>query len=295
MKSVREFFYLAKNVDVFSAIYYLYYKLALKIHNFSWVQSYRNRKDVWVDNIYAHLQVLNNDVEIVNGKKLLVLSPRKNHINRVYLRPFSSDSLVYNQVLVQKNYLPVIEIYNQVFKTKPVNFMDLGANIGLTSLFFANYYDDLKIMAIEPFKENVEMAELNMNANKLKGYKIIYGGVWNKNTRLSLNRNFRDGKEWGISLTEDPNGEIEGFSLEQLLDDLIAPIDFLKIDIEGAEAELFKDLVYAAGFLKKVKCLVMEIHDEFKCRNAIYSTLIQNDFIYYNILDLTIAVNRRYI
>jgi FkbM family methyltransferase len=295
MKSLREFIYLAKNVNFFSAVYYLYYKVALKIHNFSWNQSYRKSKKEWVDNIYSHLQVLNNDVEIINGKELIALSIPENPTNRIYLRPFSSDFMVYNQVLIQKNYLPVITIYNQIFKTKPVNFIDLGANIGLASIFFANHYSDLNIIAIEPFKENVEMAEINMKANKLKDYKIIHGGVWNSNIRLSLNRNFRDGKEWGISLIENSAGEIEGFLLEQLLKDLILPIDFLKIDIEGAEARLFEDYHYAAGFLKKVKCLAMEIHDEFNCRNTIYARLKENDFIYYDILDLTIAVNRKYI
>ena len=67
-----------------------------------------------------------------------------------------------------------------------------------------------------------------------------------------MSRNFRDGKEWGINLVEDRSGDIHGFCLEELLSRLPF-VDIVKIDIEGAEKNLFEDNAYAARFLKRNK------------------------------------------
>jgi FkbM family methyltransferase len=291
MKSIREFIYLSKKANFFYALFYLFYKARLRVQNFHFFKKFKKNKESWIEKIYAYLEVQNNKTEIVNGKKLFY----ENYKGlKIYLRPCSSDILVYSQVIHQKSYQPVIEIYDQIFKTRPIRLIDLGANIGLTSIFFAKKYKEISITAFEPFKENVEMAELNMRTNNLKSYKIIEGGIWNKNTNLSLKRDFRDGKEWGINLVETLDGKIPGYGIQEILLNYEEPIDFLKIDIEGAEVKLFENIDYASGFLKKVKCIAMEIHDEFKCRNTIYHALKVNYFIYYDIGDMTIALNRNY-
>ena len=168
MKSLREFIYLAKKASTAEAIFYLFYKVSLKIRNFSSFKNYRKRRTVRLNKIYEHLYLLNNNRELVNGKELVVLKDFKNNFSKIYLRPFRSDFQVYSQVILQKSYQPVIDIYNQVFKLPPNNFIDLGANIGLTSVFFENQYKDLDILAIEPFKENIEIAELNMKSYHLR-------------------------------------------------------------------------------------------------------------------------------
>ncbi|MEO7049192.1 MAG: FkbM family methyltransferase [Ferruginibacter sp.] len=284
---------MTKDANILYAVYYLFYKISLKFQNPLFSKNYIKNRTVWLANIYDHLNKLNNKLETINGKALIVLKSGDDG-SKIYLRPFSSDFQVYSQVIVQKSYQPVIEMYNQIFKLPPNNFIDLGANIGLTSVFFANTYKHLDIIAIEPFIENFEMAELNMRSNQIKNFSLIHGGIWNKKTKLALKRDFRDGKEWGINLMEDSKGEIEGFCLNELLNS--RPItDILKIDIEGTEKILFEDSDYASKFLKRVKCLAMEIHDEFKCRDSIYAILNKNDFIYYNIQDMTVALKKNFI
>jgi FkbM family methyltransferase len=295
MKSIREFIYLSKYANIFYAFFYLLYKASFKAYSFPLIRIYGTEKKKWLTKIYDHLNLLNSKTEIISGKELIIVTSHQDNFLKIYLRPFSSDLQVYSQVITQKSYQPVIEIYNQIFKTQPAQMIDLGANIGLTSIYFAKKYENLSITAVEPFKENAEIAELNMRTNNLKNFKILQGGVWNKITNLSLKRGFRDGKEWGINLAEDSYGKIKGYCLNQLLDQYYHPIDFLKIDIEGAEEKLFADQIYAAEFLKKIKCLAMEIHDEFNCRNTIYEILKENNFFYYDIQDMTIAINKKFI
>ena len=40
-------------------------------------------------------------------------------------------------------------------------------------------------------------------------------------------------------------------------------IDLLKIDIEGAEQQIFNDEPHLAQFLPSVRFLILEVHDEF--------------------------------
>jgi hypothetical protein len=55
-------------------------------------------------------------------------------------------------------------------------------------------------------------------------------------------------------------------------------INLLKIDIEGAERELFQ--ANAGEWLSKVDVLVIELHDRFKqgCSKAFYSAICNRDF-----------------
>lgn len=134
-----------------------------------------------------------------------------------------------------------------------------------------------------------------MAKNNVGKYKILEGGIWNKNANLSLNRDFRDGKEWSINLTENVKGEIKGYSLSGLLETYNQPVDILKIDIEGGEKALFEDQDYSTSFLRKVKIIAIEIHDEFDCREMIYGALKKSNFIYYESGETTIGINKHYL
>ncbi|WP_315819838.1 hypothetical protein [Paraflavitalea speifideaquila] len=63
------------------------------------------------------------------------------------------------------------------------------------------------------------MMKLNFEVNNISKTAIIEGGVWNRNEKLFLNRDFRDGKEWSISVGA-PNGsggEIQAFSILDII------------------------------------------------------------------------------
>ncbi len=56
-------------------------------------------------------------------------------------------------------------------------------------------------------------------------------------------------------------------------------IDILKIDIEGAETELFLEYPIIDQILINTKVVIIEIHDEFNIREKIYAVLKKNRFI----------------
>ena len=236
-----------------------------------------------------------NATSVVEGKKYIRVSDAR-FPQPLYLRPYSSDRNVFLQVLVNREYQVVADIYNQYFRQPARNIVDCGSNIGLTSLYFSRCYPGARFVSVEPVRENIETLKLNFSAAGMTNYKIIEGGVWNEDRMLALNDTFRDGKEWSFNLREsdDSDNGIPAYSLLKIVSDFNEPVDILKIDVEGTEKVLFADDTYTDKFLSRVKCVAMEIHDEFNCREQIYHALTKANFFYYDIKDMTIAINRNY-
>ncbi|MGN6194456.1 MAG: FkbM family methyltransferase [Ginsengibacter sp.] len=289
----KEVLYLYRNIGYSAAITYIVYRLKLKFTHSKSAIHRRKNKGILLEKINEHLFVYNNGLVKIKQNFLIEI---KEDNRKIWLRPFSSDRKVYDQIFKKQEYKPVIHFFSQFFVESPRLIIDLGGNIGLASVYFSALFPNAKIFAVEPFGSNIELAEKNMTENISK-FKLIKGGVWTTNTTLGLNRKFRDGKEWSINLIEDEKGEVAGFSLLDLLNEIREKesVDILKIDIEGTEKKLFEDKEYASNFLKNIKCLAIEIHDEFDCRQTIIEILKNNSFIYFESGETTIAINKNFI
>ena len=212
-----------------------------------------------------------------------------------------SDRLVFEQVYVDKEYLPICEYFINNLNSEEsgqINIIDAGANVGYTSLFFNSVFPSAKIIAIEPDNQNFlilsENISLNQLENKIVPLKMALLGKADIN--LLTKTDFRDGKDWAITVEEtNIKTDLKSTSISQILSQFqINEIDILKIDIEGAERYLFEedsDLTY----LNRVKSLIIEIHDEFNCRSQIYYKLKKNGFVIVNLGESTMALNTKYI
>lgn len=174
----------------------------------------------------------------------------------LYLRNKTSDLDVYHQIFIQKEYQKPLSILKSLgFFSKSSLILDIGANIGLSALYFKQELNGAQIYAFEPFETNLSRIP--------KEIESFQTGLWSKDTKLGINRNFRDGKEWSVQVVEDRNADINGKSLNTILTDLnIEVVDLLKVDIEGSEFEVFLNDKQMPENLKKVKAVVIEIHDE---------------------------------
>jgi FkbM family methyltransferase len=176
-------------------------------------------------------------------------------------------------------------------------FIDAGANVGYTTVYFSQLYNFDKIFAIEPSIENIKI--LKQNIEKLYNLKNIT--VYQKalahteNSTFNIDKSFRDQKDWSIATVEDPSGNIEGITINEIItSNNLKHITLLKIDIEGAERFIFNkenDLT----FLNIVKVLAVEIHDEYNIREEVYDLLIKNNFIIFESGELTVAINKKFI
>ncbi|MCC5612605.1 FkbM family methyltransferase [Nostoc sp. CHAB 5834] len=233
---------------------------------------------------------------VKKNKKTINITFNERYNSPVTLRSgdHDSDIAVFKQILCWEEYRAVVKIYRSYFKEDVNSIVDAGGNIGLTSLYFSAHFPHASIVSIEPDPENFEL----LNAN-LRGYNVncLLGAVWSRNCQLTLVNDFRDHSSWSRRVVESEeltSNSVTAYSLahiKQLYQ--FEYIDILKIDVEGAEKELF--MAEDLSFLKITKCVAIEIHDEFKCRDAIYKRLDEYGFLRSNSGELTIGINQNFI
>ncbi len=189
----------------------------------------------------------------------------------IFLRTNTTDAPTFSQIFIQKDYNLQIDI-------KPKLIIDGGANVGYASVWFANKFPKSKIYAIEPEAENFKI--LKSNTRKYANVKLIKAGLWHRKTLLKvLNKSY--GK-WGF-VTEETNSLKKESLRAVTIDDILKKsgrdqIDILKLDVEGAEKEIFsKNYEY---WLPRVKILIIEIHDWIKkgCGDSFYSAIKKYNF-----------------
>lgn len=212
--------------------------------------------------------------------------------NQLFLRDYNySDYDVFKQIFNNKEYQIIIDLFrlNTEFSNQKI-IIDAGANIGLTTLFFANALLNYKIFSIEPSLDNFKMCEKNIQNNNVKLFDRALSEK--ENMRYSVERNFRDKKDWSITTKSDVAGDIIGISLPEIIkENNLNYISLLKIDIEGAERFIFNkenDLSY----LKITQIVALEIHDEFNIRKSIEAILVEKNFLLFNSGELTIGINK---
>lgn len=212
---------------------------------------------------------------------------------KLFIRDYEySDYMVFNQIFNFKEY-NIVEKMLSLNKNsnKEIVIIDAGANVGYTSAFFLNELKNCKIFGIEPSFENCEIYHSNVkNFNNITIYQNALSEK--PNMFYSLDRNFRDGKDWSIATKESDKGEIKGISIAEIIsENKLDYISFLKIDIEGAERFIFKN-ENDLSFLKITKIIAIEIHDEYNCRETICEILLKNNFYLFESGELTIGINK---
>ncbi len=210
----------------------------------------------------------------------------------IFTRIFSSDSPVLDMVILQEEYKAATDIF--LLNNISLNsFLDLGSNIGLTTLYVKKIFPNCEVLALEPDEQNFSMINRNVKANDLNNTRVIKGGVGKKDCYLQDDGGIRNKKEWAHSYTEvDSPTNIVSYSMSSLMKKFPnEEVDFLKIDVEGAEKEIFSDDA-DIGFLSNVKVIALEIHDEFDVRNKIYEILKNNNFVILNSGETTLAFKK---
>lgn len=200
----------------------------------------------------------------------------------------SSDFSVFLQVFYHEQYLNIVSIA-QLNNIKVNYILDLGANVGYTSIYFNQYFPDAKILAVEPDVNN--FIQLSINTQDFRNIETINCAVWPYEASLTLKNYISD--DWGKSFeeTKDTNSNtVNAYSILQLqkMKDY-SHIDIIKMDIEGAEQAIFE---HEVDFLKQTKLIAIEIHDDLADRPKINQALRSQGFILSDIGELTIGINK---
>jgi FkbM family methyltransferase len=118
---------------------------------------------------------------------------------------------------------------------RPFVFVDVGANVGLFSLFVAaTAGPDAKIIAVEPEPENLRRLRFNVTANPGLPIAVLPVALDEAPGMVAIEANYRD--RGGTRTLPSERGTVEALTLlEALKREGASYVDALKIDVEGAE------------------------------------------------------------
>jgi len=132
--------------------------------------------------------------------------------------------------------------------------LDCGANIGLAAIWFAKTYPDARITAFEPGPELHSLLRANLEASGFAGVDAVQAAVWNENGEVPFGHDRADA---GRIIKDHEKGRT--VPALRLADHIGAPVDLLKLDVEGAEFEVVLDLA-ETGKLGQIQALICEVH-----------------------------------
>lgn len=133
--------------------------------------------------------------------------------------------------------------------------LDCGANIGLSVLYFKRMYPKSTVHAFEPDPELFEILKQNVASFSLSDVVLHNSAIWVENSEVNF---FSEGGFSGR--ISDDQGAHALVQCERLRDLLDTKIDFLKLDIEGAEVEVIAD---CQNDLHNIDHLFIEYHSQF--------------------------------
>ncbi|MDM4018854.1 FkbM family methyltransferase [Roseiconus lacunae] len=220
----------------------------------------------------------------------LKLTLRKRVEGTVSVRTTGSDMATFKEIVVQG-------VYDSVPAVLPrcEYIIDLGANIGLASLYFATQYPTANVLAIEPDSDNYSMLKQNLSTCERCSSRRL--AVWSRNTSLATDRSHGEDRFSSIRVAPSDQGganAVPGATLRSIFTESGFPrIDLLKVDIEGAETELLSD---SDDWLPLVNAIAIEFHDETRKESRFDELVSQAGFtIVHESSHTVLAVRHQYL
>ena len=180
-------------------------------------------------------------------KVMMAYPPKLRHAVR--LRLHTSDTMVFGGVIIDEEYSFGLPVFASVI-------VDAGANVGLTSIFYAETFPKARIFAIEAERSNFEL--MLKNVRPYPNITPIHAALWGSEGYVSIAEPLPGASgNWGFTVINKP-GDVRAITVPLLMRDFgINHIDLLKIDIEGSEKEVFE----ACDWQDRLDSIVIELHD----------------------------------
>lgn len=131
--------------------------------------------------------------------------------------------------------------------------IDGGSNIGMSILYFKRLYPAARIVGFEPDPEIFRMLEENITENHIDGVSVINAGLGGVAGTAKF---VADHSAGGRVLEGQGSIDVKIVKLSESID---APVDFLKLNIEGEELPVLRELE-DSGKLSQVREIVLEYH-----------------------------------
>lgn len=190
------------------------------------------------------------------GREARVLNYRVRYLDR------ASFQLLLSEVFFKQEY---------AFKTEsraPV-ILDCGSNIGLATLFFKRMFPNARIHAFEPDPDTFSVLNHNIAQNCLRdvsAHNVLLADVDGESSFYVCNEvpgslmmsRFSDRLQTSREI------RVKAVRLSNYIEE---PVDLLKLDVEGAEFDILRELL-SSGKLALIRRMVIEYHHKIADRPA---------------------------
>jgi FkbM family methyltransferase len=178
------------------------------------------------------------------------------------LRPDTTDIETFGQIFLYAHYrthgfarhADIVAYYESC--TNPL-ILDLGANIGLSPLYFAKNWPRATIVGVEPDAGNYALFERNIAAQK--NIIPVCGAVASRRSHAHIINPHESAWGYRTTIDDSNSGGLPAIPVTELLDQHRECEPFIcKIDIEGAEQELFSA---NTQWVERFPIVIIELHD----------------------------------
>jgi len=169
------------------------------------------------------------------------------------------------------------EIYKQPLPPNAF-ILDCGANIGLSVIYLKKICPTATITAFEPDPNNFELLKKNIASHDLQNIVLKNEAVWKENEMLRFES---EGTMSSKIVFDHGAGAKKLTKAIRLKNYLTRKVDFLKMDIEGAEYEVLCDIGDSLSFVTN---LFVEYHGKFEQvgeLSKLFELFSKNGFRYY--------------
>ncbi|MGV3660320.1 MAG: FkbM family methyltransferase [Prosthecobacter sp.] len=165
------------------------------------------------------------------------------------------------------------ECYRFPGDISPAVVVDLGGNIGLTSLWLDSQFQLQKIVVLEPLPSNARIARKNL-AQTSADVKLIEAAAGSEDGMANFVQDIDSNRG---SVAFGTAGKTRVVSMGTLIQEagITGGIDLLKVDIEGGEAELFSKNL---DWLSEVRSIIAEFHPDIAQVDPIVRTICAQGF-----------------
>ncbi|GHB56804.1 FkbM family methyltransferase [Persicitalea jodogahamensis] len=156
--------------------------------------------------------------------------------------------------------------------------LDCGANVGMSVLYFKERYPQARVIAFEAEASIAELLRENLQSNGITDVEVIDKAVWTDDQGVQFGSEAADSSSIyseSAQMNLVPSVRLRDYLRKE------KRIDFLKIDIEGAEIDVLAD---CADSLGHVENLFVEFHSYIghsQSLAGVVKVFEENGFRYY--------------
>ncbi len=175
------------------------------------------------------------------------------------------DESVFNEIFKIKEY----RVADEVIKNAKYPIVDVGAHAGFFSMYARALNEKVKILAIEPEPNNLEVFKKHLKINKISGVEVLSGALARESGARHLlvaedsHNHALAEQEFNVILNDAKDSsriKIKAFSFADFCKkNKIKKISLIKFDIEGGEYEVFEGM--SEKDLSVVNYVILEYHN----------------------------------